>query len=144
MSQRSDVLFVTPPSRVQVYQSLSRDLAAIEPPVWAGMMASFIRDRGYDVGILDAEAKGFTHVQTAHAIAQADPCLVVFVIYGQQPSASTQCMPAGRRVCEELRDLSDACRAAGCGLRSSPRRSSLAQGPPRGAELPNRHARRVQ
>ncbi len=107
MSQRSDVLFVTPPSRVQVYQSLSRNLAAIEPPVWAGMMASFIRDRGYDVGILDAEAKGFTHVQTAHAIAQADPRLVVFVIYGQQPSASTQCMPAGRRVCEELRDLSD-------------------------------------
>ena len=33
MSQRSDVLFVTPPSRVQVYQSLSHDLTAIEPPV---------------------------------------------------------------------------------------------------------------
>ncbi|OQW39694.1 MAG: B12-binding domain-containing radical SAM protein [Nitrospira sp. HN-bin3] len=107
MSLRNDVLFITPPSRVEVYQDLSRNLAAIEPPVWAGLMAACIQAHGYDVGILDAEAKGFTHRQTAQAIAQADPRVAVFVIYGQQPSASTQCMPAGRRVCEELQALSD-------------------------------------
>ena len=41
MSKPLDVLFVTPPSRVQVYQDLSRDLAAIEPPVWAGLIATY-------------------------------------------------------------------------------------------------------
>ncbi len=107
MSQHSDVLFVTPPSRVQVYQDLSRDLAAIEPPVWAGLLAMFVRNRGYDAAILDSEAQGLNHQQTAEAIVSARPRLVVFVIYGQQPSASTQCMPAGRTVCEQLNALAD-------------------------------------
>lgn len=107
MPLHNDVLFVTPPSRVQVYQDLSRNLAAIEPPVWAGLLATFIRNHGYDAGILDAEAQGLDHQQTAQAIANANPRLVVFVIYGQQPSASTQCMPAGRRVCEILKGLTD-------------------------------------
>jgi anaerobic magnesium-protoporphyrin IX monomethyl ester cyclase len=107
MSKPLDVLFVTPPSRVQVYQDLSRDLAAIEPPVWAGLLGTFLRRRGYEVAILDAEASGFDQQQTAEAMATADPRLAVFVIYGQQPSASTQCMPAGRAVCERLKALTD-------------------------------------
>ena len=107
MPKPLDVLFVTPPSRVQVYQGLSRDLAAIEPPVWSGLLATFVRNRGYDAAILDAEAQGYNHQQTADAIALANPRLAVFVIYGQQPSASTQCMPAGRTVCERLNALTD-------------------------------------
>ncbi len=107
MSKPLDVLFIAPPSRIQVYQELSKDLAAIEPPVWAGLLATFIRRRGYEAAILDAEALGFDHQQTAEAIAAADPTLAVFVIYGQQPSASTQCMPAGRAVCEQLNTLTD-------------------------------------
>jgi len=102
-----DVLFVTPPSRVQVYQDLGKDLAAIEPPVWAGLLATFVRRRGYEAAIHDAEASGFNHQQTAEAIAAADPTLAVFVMYGQQPSASTQCMPAGRLVCDRLSELTE-------------------------------------
>ena len=90
MPKPLDVLFVTPPSRVQVYQDLSRDLAAIEPPVWSGLLTTFIRNNGYEATILDAEAQGFNHRQTAEAIVAANPRLAVFVIYGQQPSASTQ------------------------------------------------------
>ena len=107
MSQPSDVLFVIPPSRVQIYQDLSRDLAAIEPPVWAGLLATFVRNHGYDGAILDAEAQGLNHQQTAEAIAAVKPRLAVFVIYGQQPSASTQCMPAGRMVCDQVNVLAD-------------------------------------
>ena len=107
MLKRRNVLFVAPPSRIQVYQDLGKDLAAIEPPVWAGLMATFIRRQGYDVAIVDAEASGFNHQQTAEAIVAADPALAVFVMYGQQPSASTQCMPAGRLVCERLNELAD-------------------------------------
>jgi radical SAM superfamily enzyme YgiQ (UPF0313 family) len=100
MSGQIDLLLVTPPSRLEVYQQLSNDLAAIEPPVWSGLIASFIRNKGYDVRMLDAEAEGLTHQQTADAILRANPRLAVFVIYGQQPSASTQCMPGGRKVCQ--------------------------------------------
>ncbi len=107
MSKPLDVLLVTPPSRVQVYQDLSRDLAAIEPPVWSGLIATYLRQHSCSVAILDAEAQGLNHEQTAQQIAVISPRLAVFVIYGQQPSASTQCMPAGRKVCEILNALSD-------------------------------------
>ena len=93
VSKPLDVLLVTPPSRVQVYQDLSRDLAAIEPPVWSGLIATFLRQHSCSVAILDAEAEGLNHQQTAERIAVIAPRLAVFVIYGQQPSASTQCMP---------------------------------------------------
>lgn len=104
---RPDVLLVTPPSRVQVYQNLSEQYAAIEPTVWSGLIAHFIRERGHDVAMLDAEAEGLTCEQTAERIAAADPSLVVYMVYGQQPSASTQCMPAGRLVCTRTNELSD-------------------------------------
>jgi hypothetical protein len=100
-----DILFVTPPSRLQVYQNLSSDLAAIEPPVWSGLMAHYMQRLGYDIAMLDAEAEGLTHEQTAKRIADVSPRLAVFVIYGQQPSASTQCMPGGRKVAVALADL---------------------------------------
>ena len=107
VSKPLDVLLITPPSRVQVYQELSRDFAAIEPPVWSGLIATFLRQHSCSVAILDAEAEGLNHQQTADRIAAIAPRLAVFVIYGQQPSASTQCMPAGRKVCEILTALAD-------------------------------------
>ena len=107
MSKPLDVLLVTPPSRLQVYQDLSRDLAAIEPPVWAGLIATYLRQHSCSVAILDAEARELNHEQTAQEIADIAPRLAVFVIYGQQPSASTQCMPAGRKVCALLHAISD-------------------------------------
>jgi len=97
-----DLLLVTPSSRKAVYQSLGDEIAAIEPPVWAGLIASFIRNKGYSVEMLDAEALGLTHEETARRIEAKAPMLTLFVIYGQQPSASTQCMPAGREVCKHL------------------------------------------
>ncbi len=101
----TDLLLVTAPSRLQVYQTLGSSLAAIEPPVWSGLLAAFMLQRGYSVQILDAEAEGLTHEQTARRVADADARLTVFVVYGQQPSASTQCMPASRKVARALRGL---------------------------------------
>jgi len=97
-----EVLLVTPPSRLMVYQGLSGSLAAVEPPVWSGLIARFLLGRGVDVAILDAEAEGLTHEETARRIADAAAPTTVFVVYGQQPSASTQCMPGARKVMEAL------------------------------------------
>ena len=100
-----DLLLVTPSSRKAVYQSLGDDIAAIEPPVWSGLIATFIRNKGYSVKILDAEALGLTAEETAKRISDEEPFLTVFVIYGQQPSASTQCMPQGRAACLAFKKL---------------------------------------
>lgn len=99
-----DALLVTPPSRTQVYQGLASDLAAIEVPVWSGLMANYLRRKGYSVQILDGEALNLTPAQMAAEIAAIKPKLAVFVVYGQQPSASTQCMPGGRAVCRALKE----------------------------------------
>ena len=102
-----DLLLVTPPSRLEVYQSLSSNFAAIEPPVWSGLIANFVRAKGFTVQILDAEALGLTHQETASAIIEANAVLTTYVIYGQQPSASTQCMPGGRIVATIVNENSD-------------------------------------
>ena len=37
-----DALLITPPSRIDVYQDLSSDYAAIEPPVWSMLIAKYL------------------------------------------------------------------------------------------------------
>lgn len=106
MNSKLDVLFVTPPSRLEVYQDLSSDYAAIEPPVWSSLIAKYMKIKNYNVKILDAEAEHLTHDQTAEKIVKENPKLAVFMIYGQQPSASTQCMPGGRKTALKMNELS--------------------------------------
>jgi hypothetical protein len=52
-----DLVLVNPGSRMQIYQSLGSTLSAIEPPVWAGLMAAFVRNHGFSVRILDGEGQ---------------------------------------------------------------------------------------
>lgn len=94
MAAKPDILLVNPRSRKRVYQKLGDELAAIENPVWAGLMATFCRGKGLNVEILDAEALELDHTEVASEVESIDPTLVVVVVYGHQPSASTQIMPA--------------------------------------------------
>jgi anaerobic magnesium-protoporphyrin IX monomethyl ester cyclase len=99
-----DVLFINPATRAQVYQSLAHDLAAVENPVWAGLLAGFCRRRGLSVGILDAEAEGLTPRQVAERVREVQPLLAVIVVYGHQPSASTQNMTAAGQVSSAIKE----------------------------------------
>ena len=100
-----DLLIVNPGSRLDVFQSLGSSLSAVEPPVWAGLMATFVRLRGFSVSLLDANAEELTPREAAERIIEANPLLVVVVVYGHQPSASTQNMPYVRMVCSALKEL---------------------------------------
>ena len=101
-----DALLITPPSRLEVYQGLANEYAAIEPPVWSSLIANYLIKKGYTAEVLDAEAENLTHEQTAEKIAKKNPKLAVFMVYGQQPSASTQCMPGGKKTCLKLNEIS--------------------------------------
>lgn len=100
-----DLVLVNPGSRRQVYQSLGTRLSAVEPPVWAGLMATHARRRGWSVAIVDANAQELTPDQTAVRVAELDPLLTAVVVYGHQPSASTQNMPVAGAVCRALKQL---------------------------------------
>src|SRR4051812_28233153 len=99
-----DLLLVNAPGKARVYQGLAKDLAAFEPPIWAGFIASFVRRHGLSVEILDAEALMLTCEDTAKQVVERNPVLTVFVVYGQQPSASTQSMPAASHVCRLVKE----------------------------------------
>jgi anaerobic magnesium-protoporphyrin IX monomethyl ester cyclase len=100
-----DLVLVHPGTRMQVYQSLGSKLAAIEPPVWASLLATFVRKHGFSVQILDAEADNLTPEETAMRIEEMDPRLAVVVVYGHQPSASTQNMTVSGLICAALKEL---------------------------------------
>ena len=104
MTRRLDLVLVNPASRKQVYQGLGQDLAAIEPPVWAGLMASFVRGQGYGVEIIDANATAESPEAVADRVAEMRPRLAAVVVYGHQPSASTQVMPAAGAVTKAIRE----------------------------------------
>jgi anaerobic magnesium-protoporphyrin IX monomethyl ester cyclase len=101
---RPDVVLINPRSRTQVYQGLGSELAAIENPVWAGLMASFVRRHGLSAEIIDAEADELAPADVASRVVDLNPVLSVVVVYGHQPSASTQIMPASGAVAGAIKD----------------------------------------
>lgn len=99
-----DVLFIHPNASRKIYQDLAKDFSAIEPPIWAGMLASHCRLQGFSVDILDAEALHLTDEDVAKQVKQANPRLACFVVYGQQPSASSQNMEGATATAQTLKD----------------------------------------
>jgi anaerobic magnesium-protoporphyrin IX monomethyl ester cyclase len=100
-----DLVLVNPGSRARIYQSLGARLTAVENPVWAGLIATFARTKGFSVEIVDAEADELTPEQTAGRVKSLDPKLVAIVVYGHQPSASTQNMTGASAIATAIKDL---------------------------------------
>jgi radical SAM superfamily enzyme YgiQ (UPF0313 family) len=105
MTRRLDLLLVNPGARAEVYQKLGSSLAAIEPPTWAGMIAGYARRRGFGVEILDAAALELSPEAVGQAVREREPLLTALVVYGQQPSASTQNMTAAGEILRSIRRL---------------------------------------
>jgi len=104
-SRQLDLVLVNPGNRTQVYQSLAGTLTAVEPPVWTGLMATFCRQRGFSVDVIDAHAEELTPLETAERIRETNPRLVAVVVYGHQPSASTQVMPSAGAICRAVKQV---------------------------------------
>ncbi len=100
-----DCLIVNPSALSQIYQSLSLNLTAIEPPIWAGLLANGLRAKGKSVDILDCEGLGLTIEESARRILEAKAKITAIVVYGQQPSASTQNMHAAHLLCEAIHKI---------------------------------------
>ncbi len=87
-----DILFIHPNASKIIYQDLSERHSAIEPPIWAGMLANHCRNRNFNVEILDCEVLNLDPEQSAKDIEATKPKIACYVVYGQQPSASSQNM----------------------------------------------------
>ena len=99
-----DLLLINPGGRKAIYQNLGADLAAIETPVWAGLMATFVRGKGYEVDILDSNALNLDPAEVAEIVKERGPRLAAVVVYGHQPSASTQMMPSAGAIVRAVKE----------------------------------------
>jgi len=99
MTENVDVLFIHPGDRQQVYQDLGDEFCAIEPPVFAGLFATYARRKGLSAAIIDGPALQMSAGQIADSVTNDfNPSLVVLVVYGNQPSASTQNMTSAGKI----------------------------------------------
>ena len=105
-NDNTQLLLINPGGRINVYQALASEFAAIEPPIWAGLLATYLRDRGIDVAILDANAEDLSPEEVAERVQQCSPLLAAVVVYGHNPSASTQVMPAAGAICSAIKSRS--------------------------------------
>ena len=102
-SRRLDVLFIEPDSSAKAYQDLSKTYSAIETPTWSLLLAQSCRAKGFGVAILDCTAERLTDKQAIQRIRDANPRLVCFVLYGQNPNSGTTNMIGGTRLCTKLK-----------------------------------------
>ena len=100
-----DILFVHPNASEKIYQGLSKKHSAIEPPIWAAMLANHCRVNNFGVQILDCEAEMLSWEDSAKIINDIDSRVVCFVVYGQQPSASSQNMSGAVGTAKLLKQL---------------------------------------
>ncbi|HEC69180.1 MAG TPA: radical SAM protein [Candidatus Omnitrophica bacterium] len=105
MRKKLDLLLVNPSNRKKMYGELSSSLSAIEPPLWTGLIASFIRAQGFSAKIIDAAAENLGERETVDRIFEEEPLLVGIGLIGANPSASsTPKMPAVRQILNLLKE----------------------------------------
>lgn len=100
---KMDIVLINPGDRKQVYQDLGKEYSAIEPPFWVAVITSYLRNSGFDVAIVDANAENISPDEVAEKINKINPLLSAVVVYGSQPSASTQNMTIAGKICNSLK-----------------------------------------
>lgn len=84
-------LLIINPSSASLYQDLSKDFSAKEPNIWAGLLANAVRGK-HSVTIYDMEIVRPTAHKLAYDVKCIEPDLILFVVTGQNPNASTAAM----------------------------------------------------
>jgi len=111
--RNADVVLINPGDRKQVYQGLAKDFSAIEPPFWIAVLAAFLRNNELSVEIIDANAENITPDIVAERVNDIKPYLSAVIVYGSQPSASTQNMTITGKICNALKNNTSSKVAAG-------------------------------
>jgi anaerobic magnesium-protoporphyrin IX monomethyl ester cyclase len=103
-----DVVLINPGGREKIYQQLGVALTAVEPPLWCRLIAGYLRDRGVNLRIIDSEAEEWGVEAVARCTADLKPRLIAVIVFGHQPSASTQMMSGASELCRTLKaEMSD-------------------------------------
>ncbi len=100
-----DLVIINPTAHEEIYQGLSSHAAAIEPPIWAALLANSMREFGFSLRLIDSEGERLGYKAIAELLQELSPKLIAVVVYGQQPSASTQNMLGAQRTVNHIKSL---------------------------------------
>lgn len=117
--EKLDLLLIKPGDSRRIYGQLSENLSAVEPPLWAALIAAYVREQGYSVKIIDAEAEKLNPEETAEMVVSHEPELVCFVVTGNHLSASTSNMSGARDYHASLKESSPQIKTIFWGLHPS-------------------------
>ncbi|MDR4508977.1 MAG: B12-binding domain-containing radical SAM protein [Candidatus Brocadiaceae bacterium] len=99
-----DVLFIHPGNHKGNYQGLAKEFTAIATPAWALLLADHIRNKGYSTAIYDVNVTGWNENTAKEITALYNPCLITLMVYGHNPSASTQTMPSASKIAKDIKN----------------------------------------
>ena len=92
-----DVVFINP-SVGSNYQSLKNRYTSIEPPTWSLLLAESMRNFGFKVAIIDANAENLNFDEVNARVKKINPRLICFVVYGQNVNAGTSNMEGATKL----------------------------------------------
>lgn len=102
-TNKIDLLLINPGGREKIYQGLGSSLTAVEPPLWVRLIGGYAADRGHVIDVIDSEAEEIGAQRVAQIVAERKPRLTALVVFGHQPSASTQQMVSAGELAREIR-----------------------------------------
>lgn len=111
-----DLFLINPGSKSRLYGTLT-ELSAVEPPLLSALTASFIREKGYSVEIIDQEMEGSSSQDIANRILEKNPVLVAISVMGLTPATSST--PKMGAVGEIIRELKQKAKTIVGGLHPS-------------------------
>jgi anaerobic magnesium-protoporphyrin IX monomethyl ester cyclase len=94
-------LLIISPNSSDLYQDLSGDHSAIEPNIWAGLLASSVRHI-CDVSIYDMGVERPTDQEFYDYCRGSRSDLILFVVTGQNPNASSAAMAGATRASRNI------------------------------------------
>src|SRR3990167_8506618 len=97
-----DLVLLHPEISSRVYGAIPSGRNAIETPIWAANLGTYVRNHGLEVAIVDMAAESLTVEEAAKKINGLHPRLTAAVVYSKQPSASTHNMSVAGEVLRQV------------------------------------------
>ena len=91
MENRLDILLVNPGNKLSQFGNVS-SYATVAQPLGVAMLASYIRERGFSVAILDAEAENWSPEEATDNILKYNPKLVGLTAFTTKVTAAGKIM----------------------------------------------------
>jgi radical SAM superfamily enzyme YgiQ (UPF0313 family) len=103
-NSHADLVLLRPNGKEIMYHGIKAGIAAVDPPYWLAVMGGYLRDRGIDVALIDAEAAGQTPEETAAVVRDLRPKLAGVLTLGSNLTASTWTMPGAGILCRAIKN----------------------------------------